>query len=89
LTFLMAAPVMASSTSLKTGIDPNAWINKITLEHVLKSVEEGLTPYQEARYINPNWGSGTGFHTVHRRDGSSYLRSNPDGLCWNNKYGCN
>jgi len=38
--------------------------------------------------INPYWGAGTGFHYVQPRSGSGYWRSNPDGLCWNNKYGC-
>ena len=38
--------------------------------------------------INPYWGAGTGFHYVQPRNGSGYWRSNPDGYCWNNKYGC-
>ena len=38
--------------------------------------------------INPYWGAGTGFHYVQPSYGSGYWRSNPDGQCWNNKYGC-
>lgn len=43
---------------------------------------------QLAGFVNPYWGSGTGFHWVQPRAGSGYWRSNPDGQCWNNKYGC-
>jgi len=38
--------------------------------------------------LNPNWGAGTGFHYGQHRNGNGYWRSNPDGQCWNNKYGC-
>tara|TARA_R110002020_G_scaffold221868_1_gene430055 strand:+ start:342 stop:584 length:243 start_codon:yes stop_codon:yes gene_type:complete len=38
--------------------------------------------------INPSWGSGAGFHYVQPSNGNGYWRSNPDGQCWNNKYGC-
>ena len=47
---------------------------------------EYIKPLQTAGYINPAWGAGTGFHWVTPRYGTPYLRSNPDGQSWNNKY---
>ena len=56
-------------------------INKIDPKTFIK-------PMEMAGNNNPLWGAGTGFHWVQPRSGSGYWRSNPDGLCYNNKYGC-
>ena len=54
----------------------------------LDNVLTGSPALMLAGSINPYWGAGTGFHYVQPRYGSGYWRSNPDGQCWNNKYGC-
>ena len=80
LGLLTAAPAFASMSG------SSSTLNSLGLDEIVNpsSIQVAWT----TRAINPFWGAGTGFHTVYPKYGSPYLRSNPDGYCWNNKYGC-
>jgi len=78
---LMTTPAICSATISDVSLEPNALVNHVEA----RAFSDGM---QLAGYVNPSWGAGTGFHWVQRRNGTRYLRSNPDGVCWNNKYGC-
>ncbi len=72
---LTAAPAFAS---ISGSYNP---INSLGLDKIVNPTSI------EVAYVNPFWGAGTGFHYVQPSNGrSGYLRSNPDGLLWNNKY---
>ena len=80
LGLLAAAPAYSSTTSAFSSPDPTHLINHVGLDEIVNPTQVAV------RYINPSWGVGAGFHMVYPKYGSPYIRSNPDGKLWNNKY---
>ena len=77
---LATAPTFASMSGTPDSL------NSLGLDEIVNP--SSMQVAWSTRSVNPYWGAGTGFHTVYPKYGSPYQRSNPDGYCWNNKYGC-
>ena len=80
------APIAAALAIIATPLASNASTNSSFVNP--SNGLAGSPALMLAGSINPYWGAGTGFHYVQPSTESGYWRSNPDGLCWNNKYGC-